>query len=174
MRHIWDWALWVAARLGRPGLLGLALLVGASFAQQFLVPKLAAETQALRTQIAAVQARRAQQPEPAAEPAEAWPLADARETPEAIGRLFKAASRAGLALEAGEYRLQSGQGLLRYQIQLPLQGRYPPLRSFLSDSLNGNPSLALDSLNLSRERVEDAELKAVLRFTLYLDAGGAR
>lgn len=174
MRRAWDWVLWFAARLGWPGLLGLALLAGGVFSHQVLVPTLQAKTQALQAQIAAVTELRAQPPEPTADVLEAQPLADARETPEAIGRLFKAASRAGLALEAGEYRLQSGQGLLRYQIQLPLQGRYPPVRSFLSDSLNGNPGLALDSLNLSRERVEDAELKAVLRFTLYLDAGLGR
>lgn len=174
MRRAWDWVRWFAARLGWPGLLGAVLLASGAFSHQVLVPTLQAETQALQAQIATARERRLQQPEPAADAAEAQPLADARETPEAIGRLFKAASRAGLALEAGEYRLQSGQGLLRYQIQLPLQGRYPPLRSFLSDSLNGNPGLALDSLNLSRERVEDAELKAVLRFTLYLDAGAAR
>ncbi len=174
MRRAWDWVRWFAARLGWPGLLGAALLAGGAFSHQVLVPTLQAETQALQVEIAAAQARRAQQPQPAADTLDVQPLANPRETPEAIGRLFKAASRAGLALEAGEYRLQSGQGLLRYQIQLPLQGRYPPLRSFLSDSLNGIPGLALDSLNLSRERVEDAELKAVLRFTLYLDAGAAR
>lgn len=174
MKRAWDWLRWFAARLGWPGLLGLALLAGGAFAHRVLVPALQAETQTLQMQIAAAQARRTRLPEPAVDTLGAQPLTDARETPEAIGRLFKTASRAGLALQAGEYRLQSGQGLLRYQIQLPLQGRYPPLRSFLSDCLNGNPGLALDSLNLSRERVEDAELKAVLRFTLYLDAGAAR
>lgn len=173
MKRAWDWVSWFAARLGWPGLLGLVLLTGGAFVQRVLVPALQTDSQRLEAQIAAIEARRAQRPEPA-ETVDARALDDARATPEAIGRLFKAARRAGLALETGEYRLQSGQGLLRYQIQLPLQGRYPPLRSFLSDSLNANPGLALDGLNLSRERVEDAELKAVLRFTLYLDAGGGR
>jgi hypothetical protein len=162
--------------MGWPGLGGVVLLLGATAVQQWVLPEMAARTTALAAEAATLEALRARQ---TAEPQRIDALdrlTDPRETPEAVGRLFKAASRTGLALDQGEYRLaggSAGSGLLRYQIVLPAEASYPVLRSFLTDALNANPALALDGLNLSRDRVESAELKAVLRFTLYLDAGGA-
>lgn len=176
MSRATDWLAWLAARLGRPGLSGVALLLGAAAVQQWLLPDMTARTTALAAEAAALEALRAR---PTTEPQRVDVLdglTDPRQTPEAVGRLFKAAGRAGLALEQGEYRLQggpSGTGLLRYQIVLNAAASYPVLRSFLADALNATPGLALDALDLSRDRVENGDLKAMLRFTLYLDAGAA-
>lgn len=171
-----DWLAWLAARMGWPGLSGLVLLLGAASVQHWLLPGMSARTVALEREAATLEALRSRQAEEPPRVDALDRLTDPRETPEAVGRLFKAAARAGLALDQGEYRLQGGShgaGLLRYRIVLPAQASYPVLRSFLTDTLNANPGLALDGLNLSRDRVETAELKTMLRFTLYLDAGAA-
>lgn len=176
MSRATDWLAWLAARMGWPGLSGLVLLLGAAAVQQWVLPGMSARTTALATEAATLEARRARQTEEPQRVDALDRLTDSRETPEALGRLFKAAGRAGLALDQGEYRLQGGSGgagLMRYQIVLPAEASYPVLRSFLSEALNANPGLALDGLNLSRDRVESGELKATLRFTLYLDTGAA-
>ncbi|MGQ9860597.1 MAG: hypothetical protein ACUVSD_01125 [Thiobacillaceae bacterium] len=176
MSRATDWLYWLAVRMGWPGLSGVVLLLGAASVHLWVLPDMAARTQAMAAEAAALEALRARQTEEPQRVDALDRLTDPRETPEAVGRLFKAASRAGLALDQGEYRLQGGAGgagLLRYQIVLPAQASYPVLRSFLADALNANPGLALDALDLSRDRVESGELKAMLRFTLYLDAGVA-
>lgn len=173
MSRTTDWLAWLAARLGWPGLTGLVLLLGAAVVHQWVLPVLSNRTTALATEAATLEARRARQTQEPQRVDALDRLTDPRETPEAVGRLFKAAARAGLALEQGEYQLQGGHGgagLLRYRIVLPAAASYPVLRSFLTDALNANPGLALDGLNLNRDRVETGELKAMLRFTLFLDA----
>lgn len=176
MSRATDWLAWLAARMGWPGLTGLALLLGAAVVHQWLLPELSARTTALAAEAASLEALRTRQTEEPQRVDALDRLTDPRDTPEAVGRLFKAAARAGLALDQGEYRLQGGHagaGLLRYQIVLPAEASYPVLRSFLTDALNANPGLAMDGLNLNRDRVETGALKATLRFTLYLDAGAA-
>lgn len=169
-----DWIGWLIARLGWAGSAGVALLLCAVVLQHRLLPEISARTAALRAEVATLAASRAPQTEQPQSLDALDDLADPSATPEAVGHLFKAASRVGLTLAQGEYRLQGGShgpGLLRYHIVLPAQASYPVLRSFLADVLNANPGLALDGITLSRERVEQSELKAVLRFTLYLEAG---
>lgn len=174
MSRVTDWLGWLIARLGWPGIAGVVLLLGTAALQHWLLAAMATQKADLIAQAATLEALQSRQAA-APPPSEALePLTDAPASPETLGRLFKAASRVGLALMQGEYRLQGGSGgagPLRYQIVLPAQASYPVLRSFLADALNANPALALDGITLSRERVEDGELKAVLRFTLYLEAG---
>jgi hypothetical protein len=61
---------------------------------------------------------------------------------------------------------------MRYQINLPVTGNYPAVRAFVAEALEREPSLALDGMRLTRERMDSGEIEAELRFTLYL--GGAR
>lgn len=169
-----DWLGYLIARLGWPGLAGLALGVAAATGHYALTPALQAEAEQLAGQAERAAARRAAAPVKALPPSLAERLPGDRRTPEAVARLFAAAAEAQLAMDEGEYKLQGEgvPGLQRYQITLPMQGRYPALRGFLAGALNGNPTLALDGINLSRESVESAELQAVLRFTLYLRGEG--
>lgn len=164
-----DWLAWGAARLGWPGLLGLALL-GASLALcQVGVHPLEAEAIRLETQ-AAVRAR-----QPA--PAQGAPLPDWRTLLPAddqayvrLAGLFKAAHAAGLALDEGNYRTQAEtrSGLVRRVVTLPVSGSYPALREFLAEALNQDEALALEGLRLSRDSLENPELQAELRFAFYL------
>ena len=169
-----DWLAWLAARLGWPGLLGLALILASVLADWTVTRPLRAETAELAGRVTGLEARQLETQ--AAPPTPAVRLPGAAHTPQAIADLFAAAGKAGLRLERGDYKLigAGADGLVRYQISLPLQGSYPVLRNFLTVALNGNPDLALNGLSFGREAVEETELAAQVRFTLFLSGGGGR
>ncbi|NWG87730.1 MAG: hypothetical protein HXY26_09545 [Hydrogenophilaceae bacterium] len=168
--------LWLPYLLGRLGVAGAAglLLSAAAAGLDFLVlqPQVEAnremlsEWQTLKRQARAAQAA-------ARRPDALQGLAPAAMVPEAVARLFAAADSAGLLLAQGEYRQASekGNGLTQYHISLSLTGSYPTLQAFLSEAMQQEPGLALDSLRFSRESVEASELDAQLQFTLYLREG---
>jgi hypothetical protein len=89
-----------------------------------------------------------------------------------VEQLHRSAAAHSLQLATGEYRLLPAAGALpaRYQIQLPVNGRYPHIRAWLGDAMNTQPGLALDELSFSRATVADAALQARVRWTLYLKA----
>lgn len=163
-------------RLGRVGAVG-ALLIVASLVYDYAVvrPREAALNEQLlrneqvRRDVAAQHAR-AEQAAAAADlgrPALAPAVADA------LRRLFDAAGQAGLELDQGEYRLTEVKDahLRRYQLSLPVSGSYPEIRAFVARALNADPALALTAIQLRRDRIEDADLDALLNFTLYLEPG---
>jgi hypothetical protein len=164
-----DWLAYAGARLGWPGLLGIALVLAALALDHF-------QTQPLEANASQLNARAeqlARQPLPAVvaappKPTENLPVgADA---PAGVARLFAAAKHAGLRLERGGYRPAStlGAGLKRYQINLPVSGEYPAIRAFLAEALERQPGLALDNLTLLREAIGTPEVTAKLSLTLYL------
>jgi hypothetical protein len=154
-----------------------ALLIGASLAyeQGVVRPNEAAlDEQILRNEQArrATEAQRAQEvtavnADLAGQPALA-PAAAA-----ALRRLFDAADQVGLDLDRGEYRLTEVKDahLRRYQLSLPVCGGYPEIRAFVAQALNADPALALDAIQLRRDRIETPDLEALLNFTLYLEMG---
>jgi hypothetical protein len=92
-----------------------------------------------------------------------------REPPEWLARLHQLAGDAGLQLPAAEYRLHAtGTPLERYEIVLPVSGTYAELRAFLEAALAGIPVLSLDGVSFTRERADQARLRAELRLTLHL------
>lgn len=165
-----DWLAYAAHRIGRPGLLGLALLAAAALGWQTL-------TLPLRDQAAHARVETAQRaalprepaPEPPREPLR-LELPPAGEAPRVLARLFAAAARAGLTLDQGHYRAErdAAADIARMRIHLPLQGDYRALRGFIAEALAGNPGLALEGLHLTRKDMTSASVRAELRFTLYL------
>lgn len=91
---------------------------------------------------------------------------------ESLGRVQAAARRAGIVLQAGEYRLEQrpGERLQRYAAVLPVRGSYPQIRAFVDGLLVELPHAAIDDIALRREEAASAELEARLRLTLYLRA----
>lgn len=171
---LYDWLAWLAARLAWPGLLGLALMLVAGAAQFGLTRPMSVETRDL-----AARAERLASRPPAPDPASAarqaaHPLAgrlpESERDAEILAGLFAAAGRAGLALDQGNYRLTVDRiaGLQRQQITLPVSGAYPAIRAFVAQVLARHPSLALDGLELARDGIGAGDVRATLRFTLYL------
>jgi hypothetical protein len=162
-------------RLGKVGMAGALLMVASLIYDSAVVQprKLALGEQLLRNQraqqeAAARQARASQAPAgEAGQPALA-PVAAA-----ALRRLFDAADQAGLELDRGEYRLTEIKEahLRRYQLSLPVSGGYPEIRAFVTQALNADPALALNAIQLRRDRIESPDLEGLLNFTLYLELG---
>lgn len=92
--------------------------------------------------------------------------------PELLGRIYQAATHNQVVLEKGEYKLtrESDFRLARYQITLPVSGDYARVRGFVNDVLEAVPSVALDELTLKRESIDQPELEARVRFSLFLGA----
>lgn len=162
-------------RLGRAGVAGLVMLFAAlAYEYAVVLPREAAldaqllRNEQLRQEAAALQAR---EMESTSETGQKTPMAPV--VTSALRRLFEAAENAGLALDRGEYRLTEVKeaGLRRYQLSLPVMGRYPDIRAFVTEALNTDPALALGAISLRRDSIETAELEAQLSFTLFLGPG---
>ena len=90
--------------------------------------------------------------------------------PELLGRIHRAAMQNQLLLKKGEYKLsrEAEFRLARYEVTLPVSGDYARVRGFVNDVLEAVPSAALDELALKRESVDQPELEARVRFSLFL------
>lgn len=157
-----------ADRFGWPAWLGSALIVlGLGFDALVTAP-LETELEGLLSESRLVtpvsRAERARQPHLLAG------IELARRDMASLEALFDAADRAGIVLQQGEYRLENAGGgaTRRLRIQFPLRAPYPALRHFLADSLNQNPTLALDSVRLRRDTHTQAELDVRVHFVLQL------
>jgi len=93
-----------------------------------------------------------------------------RTAPDLLGRIFDAASRHGVTLAQGEYRVkrESGSLLTRYQISLPVTGHYLKVREFLGEALKQNPFLALDNVGFQRGKINEPVIEARIQLSLYL------
>lgn len=164
-------AAWTIGRTGRPGLLGMALLLAAAL---FLVTThlpVASEVEGLRAELAAAQGHA---PAPAAtevaDPLAAISALPARtEVPEVLRDLFGRAAQARLAVDSGKYEVSAAQGshAVRYRVAFPVRGPYPQIRAFLDGTLAAMPAVALDGLVLERKSIGDGNVEAQIRMTVY-------
>jgi hypothetical protein len=90
--------------------------------------------------------------------------------PDSMEALYAAAGEHHISLERGEYRLIAvkGEYLTRYELVLPVKGDYVSIRKFVVQALVDVPTLALDNITFSRQKVDEPAVDAELRFTLYL------
>lgn len=164
-----QWGPYILGRLGLHGGLGIVLVLSALVCQFMLVGRMQFDNQALKARLARagkvgvlpVGRGSGFELSGKAEPAD--------KVPDSVAMLFAAAGEVGLTLRNGSYRLVYGKegGLGQYQVVLPIEGPYQSVRDFVNKAL-AQPALALDSLKLSRDSVEDDTLKAEVHFTLFL------
>lgn len=97
-------------------------------------------------------------------------LGHRRELDVHLGTLFASARQRGLRLMQGEYRLTSvPQGhYQRYEIVLPVEGRFDAIQDFTRQVLLALPFAALEGIAVQRESVQHPVVEAKLRFALYL------
>lgn len=83
---------------------------------------------------------------------------------------IEAAARASrLELMQGDYRFVAGDArLARYQVTLPIQGRYPDIRAFIAAVLAKLPTASLDKVSFDRQAIGEPTVKATVRLSLYL------
>lgn len=170
--HMHQWS----RRLGPAGLVGLGLLAAALLLQVIQVGAVQRDVIAQQEKLDALRlaaASAAYDRDPAPPPLN--PLSLLPPTGQAsqlIGELEQLAQAHGLALPRGQYSVapQAGTTLARWQLVLPVEAPYPALHAFLAASLERLPNLTLDELKLKRERIEESELQAELRMSLFVEA----
>lgn len=166
--------------LGLPGKLGLILTV--AFLGYLFVVALPARMQgaqsarriaALSMQLdAAVRDRANGAMTPAEKLAEFYRSFPKETTiPDWLGKIYAIADKQKLTLEIGEYSLtqvKAGQ-INQFRIVFPVKGNYPQIRKFIAATLATAPALALDSVNLKRDKVGDGVADGRIVFLLYLE-----
>ena len=170
-------AAWTISRTGRPGLVGIALLLAAALFLFSTHLKVAAEVEALRADLAVAQWQgRTVAADKGAEPATAMRALPARtDMPAILRQLFNKAAQARLAVDTGKYEINAmaSSGVVRYQIAFPVTGPYPQIRAFIDATLATMPALALSDLVLDRKSIADGNVEAQIRMTVYTVATGA-
>jgi hypothetical protein len=169
-------ASWTVSRTGRPGLLGLALLIGTALFFLSTHLPVASEVAALRADLAAQPLSHPPVAPLVADPSGAAPALPTRaDVPAILLQLFNKATQARLAVDAGRYEVNAtrSSGVVRYQISFPVTGPYPQIRSFLDSTLATMPALALTDLVLERKSIADGNVEAQIRMTVYAAAPGA-
>ncbi|RDU98401.1 hypothetical protein [Trinickia dinghuensis] len=169
-------------RFGGGAMLAAVLLASSAFMWLALIPGISARVD--REALAVAQTRSAPLPKQvispralAAERLAAFysALGDAGHTERIITGLFQAASDAGVTLDKGEYTPahETVGRFDTYSITLPVKGGYPSIRRFCESVLLATPYAALDDIQFKRSSAGEPDVKAKLRFTMFLRPGAA-
>jgi hypothetical protein len=88
------------------------------------------------------------------------------------GLIMKLADKSGLNIDHAAYESSKEQhaGLVRYNLNLPVQATYPQLRDFLTAVIATIPNIALDQLTFKRESVDNPSVDANINFVLFVRA----
>lgn len=160
-------------RLGIPGVAGLGLLL---FCLSFYAGNVASLDAELDTQkreearlaLAVSNASSAQATAKAAPVQSAAPLG-LRDAPGLLLSLSAAADNHSVSIERATYRITEQEGQRRLEVNLPIKGNYPSLRTYLRDVLS-HPPVVLEEVNLKRPSAMDPLLDAQLRLSYPLAA----
>jgi len=87
-----------------------------------------------------------------------------------LARLHTIAQRLKLEMPRADYKLASApeRHLARYQMVLPVRGRYPVIRRFVGEALREMPTLALESIQFQRKEVGDGTVDALVTFVFFV------
>lgn len=166
-------------QVGWPGMLGMALLLGAGvMTVTDVLPKKAQVSQLQQENISLKKriAQAAQSGIPMAgnedDLARFYGFFDSGSTTSWLEKLYAAAASQNLQLLQAEYSLKQDpeSKLMRYQISLPVHGSYPQIRRFVAQILTDVPIASLDDISFKRESVTEAVLEAHIKLTLFLSA----
>lgn len=169
-------AYW-AGLVGRPGLVGLALL---AVAAALTVSVIGPQQERIGQLQGEIERIRLAPPPPPAEQVETQEakvesfyrnLPETATTPDWMQKIFDAAAKNGVVLEQGEYVVLANPNvkLEQYRLTYPVKGSYPQLRKFVAASLEAVPALALESATFKRDKIADGGVEARIAFLLYLE-----
>lgn len=165
--------------VGWPGMLGMALLLGAGVMTVTDVQLKTAQVSELQQESLSLKRRIAQAAQSGIpvtgnedDLAKFYGFFDNSSTTSWLEKLYAAAASQNLQLLQGEYSLKQDPDskLMRYQISLPVHGSYPQIRRFVAQLLTDVPIASLDDISFKRESVADAVLEAHIKLTLFLSA----
>ena len=170
LQRLWRQAL---RRLGRSGLVALALLAGAALVAAWM-PRLEQRGDQLRAALAAAASASAPAPmavrrvpvgEQLGEFIAAFPPL-ARNAAD-LDEVFESASRHHLQLLKGEYQFKQEPNapLVTYSATFPVRNDYAATKAFAADVLRALPNASLDELRMSRSDAGSTTIDSVVRFT---------
>ena len=164
------------SRVGAGACIAMALCVLGAGAWAWLIPQRAVQQLALARPLPVPSALVAVAPPPSANENLALfhdTLGEKRYSEQHVKVLFGLAAKAGLSLNQGEYKFayDKASRVTTYQIVLPVKGSYPAIWQFALEALRALPFAALDDIGFRRENVNDAQVEARMRLTLYLKDG---
>jgi len=173
---------WQVARLGNAGKIGIGLFVVAGIFFLAAVSPQGTELQKLQERAEILQSK----PQQTADEAnlersklsgdqalqifyEFFPRIDS--SPFWIRELVRIAKQQGVEINSSDFRLsiEKGERLSRYEMILPIRGRYPQVRAFMADALEVVPAMALVGIAFKRENIQSAQVEVRLEMNLYLD-----
>jgi hypothetical protein len=167
---------WTISRTGRPGLVGIALLLAAALFLLSTHLEVAGEVEALRADVATARGKGRAAPgdEVAARATAARALPARTDMPAILRALFEKATQARLVLQTGKYEISAKRagGVVRHHVSFPVTGTYPQIRAFIDSTLSTMPAVAISDLVLERKSIADPDVEAQLRFTVYTAAAG--
>ena len=96
--------------------------------------------------------------------------------PEALSSIYEIANKQKLALNSGDYKFNkikrtsvlNEKNLTKYEIVLPIKGKYIPIRTFVAEVLQKLPALALMDMQVRRENSLSQSVEARLVFVLFV------
>lgn len=90
------------------------------------------------------------------------------EIPSVVQDLLNLAADEGLSISRGEYKPQvdGPGGYLRYRMVLPVKGDAPAVYRFMQSALRERKTLALESVQFKRERIESSEIEARIQWVV--------
>jgi len=88
-----------------------------------------------------------------------------------IGELVRVAEMHDVEINSSEFHMTLGKDsqLARYEMVLPVRGRYPQVRAFMADALQSVPAMAIVGINMKRKNIQSTQLEAGLKVNLYLN-----
>lgn len=187
LQNAWLRMRWQGERLGTPGKIGFGLFVfSAAFFLAAVLPR-RAESSALMMKAEAMQAQLKSEPAQARGAVGGRKVVHGNEglqlfyeffpgfdsTPFWINEMVQSAAEHAVEINGTEYRLvrEKDVKLARYEMLVPVRGKYSQVRGFIADALRAVPPMALVDIAIKREEVESELLDANLKFNLYLSEG---
>lgn len=164
-------AAWTVGRTGRPGLIGIAVLLAAAVFLASTHRPVLAEVEALRAEVAAAQ--RQVHTATVDEVPDAGGMTRAlparTDMPAILDQLFEQAARAHLSIDTARYEIGATRGgaAVRHQVAFPVTGPYPQIRAFIDATLAAMPEVALTDLSFARKTIGEGDVEAQIRMTIY-------
>ena len=168
-----DWAplvAWHVGRTGRPGLVGIALVLASAVFFFSTHLQVAHEADALRADLAAARTRAATTPLAVNESAQAVRHLPSRgDMPALLGVLLQQADAAKLTLDTAKYESTTAKAgaITRYKVSFPVAGPYPQVRQFVDATLAALPAVSVNELSIERKTIGDPNVEARIRLTFY-------
>lgn len=167
MRKLWQDA---KVQMGWQGMLGVVLLAVAGVLHPLVVEPLETQTSHMRHRLDTAQSASHGPGGSRKEVAEFYrDMPREKDVNDAMASIYAAADASDVKLKEASFHLENDDGpVVGYVMDFPMVGKYGSIRMLVSRVLAHNAYMALDQIDLKRDRISDAMLRANVRFTLFL------